>query len=1056
MNSFGAYTFLPWLRRGISNQLQTAATATSRASLSVGVRVRSEKNGADVPVKIVSIVGPGDIVGMHERMVLRTEPRAECMNFEPNYLAYVDFCDEDFVWRYTPQAPDKAQHRLLPWLTLLVLKEGEFRRPSRPRERLRKVELDAAANLAEILPPAGELWAWAHAHLNASLGASGTPNLDVLSSLLRQNPELGYSRLLSPRRLEPDTRYRAFVIPTFEVGRLAGLGQPVPKNVPGLAIAWAAARVFPSFYDWSFGTGSAGDFEDLVRLLKPRDIDPRVGVRELDVREPGFLLPTTTGQPNGVVGLEGVLLAPTTRHVPPAPGSNLPSGLAEIVNLPSDLLATGTGAEEDPVVSAPLYGRWHALVERTQSFLEHKNWVSELNTDARFRAVAGAATRVIQKNQEEYMKLAWRQIGDVLSLNRRVRGIQLAVKANRALYAKNVEPLPVERGLAFAAPVMAKVLGSPVTVHELVRRSRLPATALGGAMRKQVRERGRLVKRALGSKRVPLATLVRGLNSGSLSAAPERAPFTGTTLEGTLGSVAPDVSDLVALLARNRLLFRLFALLALAVLLFLAPFALVWPVLFAVALGAVFYDGYLGDVARALETVELLRIGELSPAAIEALPPNDAFVLPDPAPPLEVHTPSGGPDSPQAAAFRSAAVEFQNTIGDRPLALPPKAPLAVEHVHERLLTALEPARAFTTRFAPTLRVGRESLNEYVGRYHDAIGELPAPRVVPVMAYPDIPLPMYVPLKDQQKDDFVPNLDLIPPNTISLMLTNPPVIEAYMVGLNHEFARELLFREFPTDQRPSSFRQFWDPSNYVDRDGLKPEELAEKLKDVRKLHEWPLESNLGAHRNGAPGDETPRVVLVIRGELLKRYPNVLIYAQRARWGGPPHHQNHLLLYDEKGEQIVRDPKDPNLRFPMFRAQVESDLAFIGFDLKLDEVRGDPSLEETEEARKRLSPDDLGWFFVLQEVVGEPRFGLDEHAVATSEDDFKWNHLAWENLGPVKLIELAKPFASQPPGTDTEGAAWGAHAADMAFILFQRPALIAVHARDMLKNLSVSGS
>ena len=33
----------------------------------------------------------------------------------------------------------------------------------------------------------------------------------------------------------------------------------------------------------------------------------------------------------------------------------------------------------------------------------------------------------------------------------------------------------------------------------------------------------------------------------------------------------------------------------------------------------------------------------------------------------------------------------------------------------------------------------------------------------------------------------------------------------MVGLNHEFARELLWREFPTDQRGSYFRQFWDPS-----------------------------------------------------------------------------------------------------------------------------------------------------------------------------------------------------------------------------------------------------
>ena len=37
----------------------------------------------------------------------------------------------------------------------------------------------------------------------------------------------------------------------------------------------------------------------------------------------------------------------------------------------------------------------------------------------------------------------------------------------------------------------------------------------------------------------------------------------------------------------------------------------------------------------------------------------------------------------------------------------------------------------------------------------------------------------------------------------------------MVGLNHEFARELLWREYPTDQRGSYFRQFWDVRGFLD-------------------------------------------------------------------------------------------------------------------------------------------------------------------------------------------------------------------------------------------------
>ena len=80
-----------------------------------------------------------------------------------------------------------------------------------------------------------------------------------------------------------------------------------------------------------------------------------------------------------------------------------------------------------------------------------------------------------------------------------------------------------------------------------------------------------------------------------------------------------------------------------------------------------------------------------------------------------------------------------------------------------------------------------------------------------MNYPDIKDPTYLPLSDISKEYFVPNLGLIPNNTISLMKTNQEFIESYLVGLNHEFARELLWNEYPTDMQGSYFRQFWDVS-----------------------------------------------------------------------------------------------------------------------------------------------------------------------------------------------------------------------------------------------------
>jgi hypothetical protein len=251
--SFGEYSFIPWLRRGIANQIQTAAGAASRAALGVTVRVRSDTApGLDVPSMTVSLIGPGDIIGMNAQMVFRTEPRATIANFEPNYLACVDFYDEDFPWRYTPDVPDTTRHRLTPWITLAVLNEQEFK-PLKTRP-LPGIELTPAANLANVLPPKDQLWAWAHVHINASIGDRVAPNLDLLGTLLRNTPDLAYSRLMSPRRLQPNTRYHAFVIPTFEVGRLAGFGDTVPDTASGLTVAASSCHRRPDNQTTSSGS----------------------------------------------------------------------------------------------------------------------------------------------------------------------------------------------------------------------------------------------------------------------------------------------------------------------------------------------------------------------------------------------------------------------------------------------------------------------------------------------------------------------------------------------------------------------------------------------------------------------------------------------------------------------------------------------------------------------------------------------------------------------------------------------------------------------------------
>ena len=62
----------------------------------------------------------------------------------------------------------------------------------------------------------------------------------------------------------------------------------------------------------------------------------------------------------------------------------------------------------------------------------------------------------------------------------------------------------------------------------------------------------------------------------------------------------------------------------------------------------------------------------------------------------------------------------------------------------------------------------------------------------------------------------------------------------MAGLNHEMSRELLWNNYPSDQRGSYFRQFWDVRCYVPTpsDPTDPAALHELLKYIPQIHRWP--------------------------------------------------------------------------------------------------------------------------------------------------------------------------------------------------------------------------
>ena len=72
-------------------------------------------------------------------------------------------------------------------------------------------------------------------HINSDLSKGAVPNIANVDSInsemqqiLNNNPDHAYSRILCPRKLEANVGYYAFLIPTFESGRLSGLGLPFP------------------------------------------------------------------------------------------------------------------------------------------------------------------------------------------------------------------------------------------------------------------------------------------------------------------------------------------------------------------------------------------------------------------------------------------------------------------------------------------------------------------------------------------------------------------------------------------------------------------------------------------------------------------------------------------------------------------------------------------------------------------------------------------------------------------------------------------------------------
>ncbi len=157
-----------------------------------------------------------------------------------------------------------------------------------------------------LFPPANQLWAWAHVHVNGAIKQASE-----LDTIVGQNPDRAYSRLFAARNFSPEKPYHLFLVPTYELGRLAGLGLPTEDATLFGKVASEgklAGAAFPYYYSWYFHTGKPGDFEYLLTLLEPYSADKDIGRRDMDVSDPDF--GTKWTEPDKTLGLEGALKSP--------------------------------------------------------------------------------------------------------------------------------------------------------------------------------------------------------------------------------------------------------------------------------------------------------------------------------------------------------------------------------------------------------------------------------------------------------------------------------------------------------------------------------------------------------------------------------------------------------------------------------------------------------------------------------------------------------------------------------------------------------------------------
>jgi hypothetical protein len=361
--------------------------------------------------------------------------------------------------------------------------------------------------------------------------------------------------------------------------------------------------------------------------------------------------------------------------------------------------------------------------------------------------------------------------------------------------------------------------------------------------------------------------------------------------------------------------------------------------------------------------------------------------------------------------LEAVAAHQRSVRGCEPPERRPRPRLPLDDIKTVLVTALDPERTVRARVAARVELPAD--------WH------PPDPLEPVLAAPVLATSVYREVLRLDPQLILPAPQALPQNAVTSVGTNPWFIAAVMAGANHELCRELLWRGFPTDQRATCLRDFWDRSGRQPAPGTVPKH------DIDPMTDWNRATPLATHA----GAGTAQTVVLLRGELLRRFPRTTVYLARARRTQPDPTQP--ATYDLA--PVTGSPGDADYieNYPVFTGDLPPDIAFLGFDVAPQEAVGSDTAANP------------GYYLVFQEPLTEARLGLDAERPEDVPFD-TWAQLAWTDVTVTRHhIDLA---ASRGP---TPNNARGLHldrtgtSAQIAAALEQQPVRAAIHLSNLLE-------